>query len=401
MNNISFEEKVAYAKQQLQNGANPRFVFSQVWKFFDGFATVRLEDKYNFIDTGNKILRDDLWFDEARSFSEGFASVYVKNRGWTFIKPDGNFLRDDLWFDDVSDFKEGFAWVKLNGKPYYIDKIGKLYDQYKNLIENRRRTVSQRLNEVWRPNNNTFFRRVSNRPNGDYVQRLFGNTGNFYEGFAAVKRGKKENFIDTDGNILRDDLWFDSVGTFRNGWACVRLDSRWNLINTDGKLLRDDMWFDTIFGFRNGFARVAFRGKENFIKPDGNFLRDDIWFDDAYEFHNGLARVIIGNKCNFIKPDGNFLRNDIWFDYIEKRYDDLDDDYGDEIEKDFDNGFAMVMLSGNIYYIDTKGNLYNLYGRLINKANENRQRTVRLTESQLRNTIKNVVSQCLNKGRRR
>ena len=105
MNNISFEEKVAYAKQQLQNGANPRFVFSQVWKFSDGFATVRLEDKYNFINTDN------------------------------------NILRDDLWFDDVSDFNEGFAWVKLDGKQCYLDTKGNLYDQDKNLIENRRRTV--------------------------------------------------------------------------------------------------------------------------------------------------------------------------------------------------------------------------------------------------------------------
>ena len=176
MNNISFKEKVAYAEQQLQNGANPRFVFSQVWKFSDGFATVRLEDKYNFINTNGKII-SDLWFDEAWDFEEGFAVVQLYDRGWNFIKPDGNILRDDLWFDSVGefheglavvylkgrgcnfidaggsilrkdiwfdwveDFKEGFAEVKLKGKPYYIDNIGKLYDQDKNLIENRRRTV--------------------------------------------------------------------------------------------------------------------------------------------------------------------------------------------------------------------------------------------------------------------
>lgn len=176
MNNISFKEKVAYAEQQLQNGVDPRFVFSQVWKFSDGFATVRLEDKYNFINTNGELL-SDLWFDEAWSFREGFAVVYLRDRGWNFINADSNFLREDLWFDNVGEFheglasvylkdrgcnfinadgnflrkdmwfdwvdyfQEGFAEVKLNGKSYYIDTKGKLYDQYKNLIENRQRTI--------------------------------------------------------------------------------------------------------------------------------------------------------------------------------------------------------------------------------------------------------------------
>ena len=318
MNNISFEEKVAYAKQQLQNGANPRFVFSQVWKFSDGFATVRLEDKYNFIDTDNKILREDLWFDEA-------------------------------W-----DFEEGFAEVKYKGNTYYIDNIGQLYDQDKNLIENRRRTVSQRLNEVWMPNNNSFEEKVAyakqQLQNGADPSDVFSNVSSFSEGFAMVGLNGKYNFINQNSNGLISDVWFDKAGFFDNGFAWVYLNDRgYNFINTNGKII-SDLWFDKVYHFYEGFARVYVNGRGwNYTKPDGNILREDLWFEEVGPFRKG---------------------------------------------------YATVKLNGNWDYIDAKGNLYDWgSGKLKNQTNENRRRTVRLTESQLRNTIKRVVSQCLKEGR--
>ena len=106
--NNSFEEKVAEVKQQLQNGANPKDVFDWVGVFQEGFARVRLGDKWNFINTDSEIL-------------------------------------SNLWFDQVWDFYDGFASVILNGKEYKIDTKGNLYDLDKNPInnvnENRRRVV--------------------------------------------------------------------------------------------------------------------------------------------------------------------------------------------------------------------------------------------------------------------
>ena len=90
------------------------------------------------------------------------------------------------------------------------------------------------------------------------------------------------------------------------------------------------------------------------------------------------------DKWNFIKSDGNFLRDDLWFDYV----------------KSFYNGFAEVELDGKSCYLDTKGNLYDENKNPIENVTENRRRVVRITESQLRNTIKRVVTQYLNESRR-
>ena len=56
----TFAEKVAKAKQQLQNGADPEDVFDYVYDFYDGFAKVELGSKYNYIDRNGNFLREDL-----------------------------------------------------------------------------------------------------------------------------------------------------------------------------------------------------------------------------------------------------------------------------------------------------------------------------------------------------
>ena len=104
----------------------------------------------------------------------------------------------------------------------------------------------------------------------------------------------------------------------------------------------------------------------------------------GWKFSDGFAGVKLGDKLNFIKPDGNFIRDDLWFDWVYS----------------FNNGFARVYLKDKLYKIDTEGNLYDEDGNPINNVTENRRRVLRITESQLRNTIKRVVYQCLNESRR-
>ena len=50
--------------------------------------------------------------------------------------------------------------------------------------------------------------------------------------------------------------------------------------------------------------------------------------------------------------------------------------------------------------IDTNGNLCDKNKYPIDNVTENRRRVLRITESQLRNTIKRVVTQYLNESRR-
>ena len=75
----------------LDSGKRPTEVFDYVYKFHEGYAGVRLNGKYNFINTECKILSQQ-------------------------------------WFDWVGNFREGYAGVELNGEWKYLDTKGRLYD---------------------------------------------------------------------------------------------------------------------------------------------------------------------------------------------------------------------------------------------------------------------------------
>ena len=89
--NDKWTKLLATAQQRLQNGENPKNVFDKVFSFRKGFARVKLNDKWNFINQKIEIISNQ-------------------------------------WFDYVSDFNEGFAKVQLNNKWYKLDKNGNLYE---------------------------------------------------------------------------------------------------------------------------------------------------------------------------------------------------------------------------------------------------------------------------------
>lgn len=106
--------------------------------------------------------------------------------------------------------------------------------------------------------------------NGAYSEDVF------YNGLAGVQIKDKYNVINTDGELLSKDLWFDWVSRFSEDFALVKLDDRgWNLIGTNGHLLRDDLWFDEIDYDSNGFAKVKLDGKWNKINKNGNLYNKD------------------------------------------------------------------------------------------------------------------------------
>ena len=93
-------------------------------------------------------------------------------------------------------------------------------------------------------------------------------------------------------------------------------------------------------------------------------------FDNVWSFNEGFTAVRLNDKCNFINTRGELLCNQ-WFDWC----------------YDFVNGFAKVELNDRAFMIDTKGQLHDV--------NESRQRTLRLTESDFRQLIKESVRKTL------
>ena len=186
---ILFDE----VQELLDYGKAPREIFDRCFDFLDGFARVKLNDKYNFINTNGQLI-SDTWFDYCGDFYDGFAIVELNDK-WNFINTNGQLI-SDTWFDRCFDFLDGFARVKLNDKYNYINNNGQL------------------------PSNTWF----------DYCD-YFNNS------FARVELNNKWNFINTNGQII-SDAWFDSCFDFNyNGVARVKLNGQEHYINTNGQIV--------------------------------------------------------------------------------------------------------------------------------------------------------------------
>jgi hypothetical protein len=120
-----FLEAVEKAKQRLVAGEKPENVFDYCGNFYEGLAWVKLNGKYNYINSDCKLLSDK-WFDDRWGFNNGFAQVKLNGK-WNFIDHKCNYL-SDTWFDDFGEFHDGFALVELNGKDYLLRKDGVLCD---------------------------------------------------------------------------------------------------------------------------------------------------------------------------------------------------------------------------------------------------------------------------------
>ena len=184
---ILFDE----VQPMLDNGVSPTDIFELVGDFNDGYAKVKLNRKWNFINRNNKLL-SDTWFDFARYFSNGCAGIKLGGK-FNFIDTYGMFI-SDTWYDGGYDFFNGYAKVELDDKLNLIDRNGK--------------RVS-----------NTWYNWV------DY----------FHNGYAKVRLKNKWNFVDTNGKLI-SDIWFDWVGDFHNGYASGEVGSKYYYIDTNGKL---------------------------------------------------------------------------------------------------------------------------------------------------------------------
>ena len=162
----------------------------------------------------------------------------------------------------------------------------------------------------------------------------------FSKGFARVKLNNKWNFINTKGELVSPNRWFDKCDYFSNGFGRVMLNGKENFITVKGEILFPDQWFDWCGSFVNGCAVVNLDYKYNFINTKGELLWHNQWFDNCLDFCNGFGLVMLDGKTNYINTEGKLL-SDVWFYLID----------------DFVDGFAKVLLDGKYYYINAKGEI--------------------------------------------
>ena len=185
---ILFDE----VQPMLDNGVSPTDIFEFVGDFNDGYAKVKLNNKWNFVDTNGKLI-SNTWFDRVDIFYDGYARVNLYGK-YNLIDKNGKCI-SDTWFDWVDDFEDGYTTVKSGNKWNFVDTNGKL------------------ISNTW-----------------------FDMVDNFHNGYAKVQLNNKLNFVDTNGKLI-SDTWFDWVDDFEDGYTTVRLNDKFFKIDKNGQLV--------------------------------------------------------------------------------------------------------------------------------------------------------------------
>lgn len=126
----------------LDNGTPADEIFEWVDDPFENIRRVRLNDKYNFINSKNKLISTK-WYDDAGRFGghvnekvyTGVATVYNDDHKINLINAKGELMCSQ-WFDDIYYFFNNFAVVLLDDKYNYINIKGKLVsDQWFDYVD--------------------------------------------------------------------------------------------------------------------------------------------------------------------------------------------------------------------------------------------------------------------------
>src|SRR5574344_1876110 len=174
--NGKWQDLVNSCSERVKNGEEIDDVFDNVHDFSDGFARIKLGNKYNFIDKEGNYLSKQ-WFDYASTFHDGFAKVKL-NVKYNYINKHCNYLSKQ-WFDYADNFANGFAVIQLNKKYNFLSKEGKI------------------ISKQW-----------------------FDSVDDFDNVCARVYLSHKWNLINKEGNYLSKE-WFDNESDFYDGFSRV------------------------------------------------------------------------------------------------------------------------------------------------------------------------------------
>jgi hypothetical protein len=244
--------------------------------FKDGFAAVKIDDKWGFLNTEGK-LAVPAKYDKVTLFDKGYATAKI---GEKFVIVDlhaAEFPVDIPGLVDVNDFSELYASFKTEA-----DKVG-FIDGHGNVA----------------------------------IEAKYKAAGDFHGGLAWAKTAEGlVGYINDKGEWVIEAK-FEGGKNFdpESGLARIKNGDRWGYVNKSGEVtyMNDSDLFEDFF---NGLARGRIAGKFGFYNSKMEWVIQP-QYDGARDFKNGYAAVKKGELWGVIDAAGKMV--------IEPKFEDIKD----------------------------------------------------------------------------
>jgi len=302
--------------------------FDAVGDFSEELARFERDKMWGYIDKTGKVVIEPT-FPWAQEFSEGLARVQVSgtqlgiDAKWGFIDKTGAIVideRKETGFGEHSNigsdsaesaFHDGLAIIEIGGKKGYIDKTGKIaippeftyvYPFSEGLAA---ATKSASGDDGWGYINKT----------GRWViEPKFQWASSFSGGLGPVNRTRNCGYVDMSGAIVLQPkvapgetdcatVW----GDFVDGLARWKFGKKYGFIDRTGKTVVEAK-YELTFHFSEGLAAVLVGGKWGYIDTTGKNVIQPMPLMRAEDFHHGLAFVSTKDgKYGYIDKSGKYV----------------------------------------------------------------------------------------------
>lgn len=216
-----------------------------------------------------------------KPFKDGYAKVRLNDR-WGIIDATGKEVVEPI-YESIGNYYKGTTWAKL-GKEF-------------GLVINGKFTSIAGVLDIWDFNEDVAYARKGEKVGfldvkGNWViEPKFDKARAFVKGLAPVNVGGKWGYIDKSGKLVISPAYNDAEVFSEDGLAPVK-DKDWGFINQQGKLVIPTNYEITAFmqykgrGFNNGVSRVKYKGRWGFINTSGEPIGGS-WYEKAELFGTG------------------------------------------------------------------------------------------------------------------
>lgn len=277
--------------------------YEYVRDFENKTAICKNEKHWGAVDKNNKPVLEFIY--RSIEWEDNYIKVGVKNKRPVFYNALGNSVVD--WgYDRFKEFSEGFCAVKQNRKWGLVNQKGKEVLPCEYIVINS-------FSEGWaaiQDEMGWYFIDSSLTIKLDLRDSEYLSVGNFSEGLCwfKIKRNEKlyYGFMNKNGEQVINSTYTKAFD-FQQGRARVVQNRKTGLIDTTGTFVMFPKKYDLVFPFeKNGIAqvRVNFMGDFGLINRRGETLTSCI-YKKIFPFKNGFAKVITSKGIGFVDTLGN------------------------------------------------------------------------------------------------
>lgn len=252
-------------------------------------------------------------YEYGSEFRNGFALVRLDGK-FGFIDTQGNIVVKCLYNSCTLYDEKGVATGKIGETRYYFDKNGNTYRSMEELNAAAVLKSSDYINKASKYSVGDFTPTLDESGKWGYkqfgewvIKPRFDSAGDFNDGLAAVSLGGKWGFIGKNGSSSIP-FKYEQGGMFVDGLARVKLYGKWGFIDKSGATVIP-FKYAMASDFKDGLARVSYNGQNGYVDKTGE------WFDSAEEMmqtFSAFARHFVETDINQWQKKGKYEKMAQW-----------------------------------------------------------------------------------------